>query len=188
MEGTFSKLKTIPGTSENTTYVVIAENEDVMVAIKPEVSLVNYDKSRQFFQIGLRIHVRPQVGKELPSRAACDEKLGIGYLADRDGSRYVGYARIPACNLTMSPWVVQEQITENHLVEKLVEGLCDRLETAGLVLTSPKEMVLAALVEQFTDMVPDNKLPMPEIKVYFGKDDYYPPEAAEATSDKGDDA
>ena len=181
MEGTFNNLKTIHGASDMTTYVVVAEDSDMLVAIKPEAGVVNFDPTRKFFQIGFRVHVRPKEGKQLPDRDACDEKLGIGYLAEREGNdRFVGYVRIPACNITLSPWVVHDQIAEHHLVEQLVNALLDRLEIAGLAITSPREMILTATKEQFIDLIPDNKMLLPEVKVYFGKEDYYPTEKADS--------
>jgi hypothetical protein len=178
MEQNFQALKTIPGASKGAIYIVVAEDPNIMVAVKPEAQMVYFDKTRRFFQIGLRVHVRPQEGKALPPRDGVAEYLNIGYLSKReDNDRYVGQLRIPACNLTLSPWVVQQHIVEDKLIEKLVDGLYDRLSGAsGLTLIVGQDDLLTVLRERFLDMIPDNKVPLPEVKVYFGKDSYGPPE------------
>jgi hypothetical protein len=146
MEQNFQALKTIPGASKGAIYIVVAEDPNIMVAVKPEAQMVYFDK--------------------------------IGYLSKReDNDRYVGQLRIPACNLTLSPWVVQQHIVEDKLIEKLVDGLYDRLSGAsGLTLIVGQDDLLTVLRERFLDMIPDNKVPLPEVKVYFGKDSYGPPE------------
>ena len=67
-DATFSELKTLPGISKGATYVVIAEDDDIMVAVKPDVSMVYFSEAVRFVQIGFNIHVRPQEGKSLPER------------------------------------------------------------------------------------------------------------------------
>jgi len=172
-----ANLKVIPGVSKGAIYVVIAEDDDMMVAIKPEVGMVYFDDMRRFFQIGFRIHVRPQPGKTLQIKSIVEKQLNLGYLAEReDNDRYVGQCRIPACNLTLSPWVVQEHIVQDHLIERLVEGLFSQLKDSGLNLIVTEENLCEAARERFLDMVPDNKVPLPEVKVYFGKESYYPPD------------
>ena len=174
----FNELKTIKGASDNTTYVVLAENEDIMVAVKPEAGMVYFDEMRRFFQIGYRIHVRPQPGKSLPKKETLEKVLGLGHLAIRKGGdRYVGQCRIPACNLTLSPWVVQDHIAQEHLIERLVDGLFERLVGSGLNIIVDKDMIIELSKERFLDMIPDNKVALPEQKVYFGTESYYPPES-----------
>jgi len=178
-----TQLKTLPGISKGAIYVVVAEDDTIMVAIKPEAQMVYFDSLRRFFQIGFRIHVRPQEGKTLPIKEEVAERLNIGHLSSRQGDevegkpRYVGQCRIPACNLTLSPWVVQAHIVEGQLIEKLVDGLYERLKDSGLTILVPPALLLDMARERFLDMIPDNKVPLPEVKVYFGKESYAPPES-----------
>jgi hypothetical protein len=178
----YASIKTVPGASKGAVYVVIADNEDLLVAIKPEAGMVYFDTMRRFFQIGFRIHVRPQPGKTLPPRDEVQAMLNVGTLATRNpddggGARYVGQVRIPACNLTLSPWVVQDHIAQDHLIERLVHGLYERLTQSGKVtIVTSEDMLIEVARERFLDMIPDNKVPLPEQKVYFGKESYYPPE------------
>lgn len=177
MDTEYSNLKTIKGVSPKAVYVVVAEDDAMMVALKPEAGMVYFDSMRRFFQIGFRIHVRPQEGKTLPPRKEVEASLNIGHLSEReDGpSRYVGQVRIPACNLTLSPWVVQENIVQGQLIEKLILGLYERLNLSGLKMIIDATSLIEMAKERFLDMIPDNKVPLPEVKVYFGKDSYYPP-------------
>lgn len=182
-EGTFTEVKTVPGVSPGVVYAVVAENEDILVAIKPEASVVLFDQLRRFFQIGFRIHVRPQIGKVLPERDALAALLNIGHLSTRTSSaggppRVVGTVRVPVCGLTLSPWVIQDAITEHKLIEMLVAGLYERLSGAGLKIILPEPALVEMARERFLDMIPDTKTPLPESKCYFGKDSYYPPEAS----------
>ena len=174
----FNTLKTVPGITKGVTYVVIAEDSDQFVAIKPEAQMVAFSPMIRFFQIGFRIHVRPQAGKELGIREAVQESLNIGYLSDRDDAtpRYVGTVRIPVCNPTLSPWVVQEHIVKGELIEKLVAGLYERLSESGLTIIVPQDALLTLARERFLDMIPNDATPLPEVKCYFGKDSYNPPE------------
>lgn len=182
MDAQYNSIKTVPGVSKGTLYVVVAEDDNLMVALKPEAGMVYFDNMRRFFQIGFRIHVRPQEGKAMPERKALSEKLNIGFLAARNtddggGARYVGNIRIPACNLTLSPWVVQEHIEQGHLIEMLVNELYNRLSKSGLNIVLSEDSLIELAREKFLDMIPDNKVPLPEQKVYFGKESYYPPNA-----------
>lgn len=175
----FSELKTVPGVSAGTTYVVVAENSDILVAIKPEAQIVPFDPVRRFFQIGFRIHIRPQEGKGLPIKESVQESLNIGYLATRSDSpaRYVGQVRIPVCGFTQSAWVLNEAIIKDNLIGKLVKGLYERITASGLTVLVPEDALVTMATERFLDMIPDvGKVPMPECKVYFGKESYYPPE------------
>jgi hypothetical protein len=179
MDTQYSNLKTVPGISDDTIYVVVAEDDNLMVAVKPECGLVYFDQMRRFFQIGFRIHVRPQEGKTLPDRAEVETKLGIGHLSTRSKGtpRYVGSCRIPACNVTLSPWVVQDHIAQDHLIERLVGGMYERLAASGLKIIIDMDAMIEMARERFLDMIPDNKVSLPESKVYFGKESYYPPQS-----------
>lgn len=179
MENTFNEVKTVPSVSGGSVYVIIAENDDLVVAVKPEAGLVYFDNARRFFQIGFRIHVQPKEGKTLAKKSEVQEYLNIGRLQSREDAvpRYTGQVRIPACDTTLSPWVVQEHITQGKLIEKLVDGLCGRLsEVPGLTLSINVDNLLELSKERFLDMIPDNKKKLPEVKVYFGNETYYPDE------------
>lgn|SRR5512141_1758929 len=176
----FAEVTTVPGVSMGTVYVVVGQNDDFFVAIKPEVSVVMFDSLRRFFQIGFRIHIRPREGKDLMPKATVAEQLNIGHLGSRENSppqRYVGVIRVPVCGLTLSPWVVQESITEHKLIEMLVNGLYERLNAAGLSIFIPPAALIELSRERFLDMIPDNKTPLPEMRCYFGRESYYPPQS-----------
>lgn len=173
-------IKTVPGIQHGP-YVVVGENPETFVAIKPEAQMVYFADAVKFWQIGFRVHVRPQEGKDLPPKEAVQEDFSVGELESRDGQsppRYVTTVRVPVCGATMSAWVIHDYIKANNLIGVLVDALYAKLEASSMLPVIPKDQLLLMATEKFLDMIPDNNpgKALPEAKAYWGYESYDPPE------------